>query len=269
MHPIERLRSVARAQGEGPSVLVREAAEGLAGLGSDAMGTVTACRRLVDRHPTVAPLWWLAARVLSSPEARAEAHRAAEAVRTDRTPQVLAECLPQDATVVVLGWPEQVTAALRRREDLEVLVVDCGGEGRGLARRLATMGGEAVVVPDPSLGTAVAGADLVVLEAAALGPDGLVAAAGSRAAAAVARHAGVAVWAAVGVGRVLPARLWKAVLAGMARHGDERGEAREEVVPIDLVDQVARPDGLQPAAHTSARSDCPAIPELLRPFGPS
>src|SRR5438552_2777432 len=127
MHPIERLRYVARAEGAGPSLLVRESAEALAGFGNDPVGMVTACRRLVDRHASVGPVWWLAARVLAAGQQRVEAWRAAEDIEADPTPQVLAARLPDDATVVVIGWPEQASEAVRRRGDLEVLVVDCDG----------------------------------------------------------------------------------------------------------------------------------------------
>ncbi|MGH9208547.1 MAG: hypothetical protein ACRD1G_18670, partial [Acidimicrobiales bacterium] len=65
MHPIERLRYVARADGAGPSALVRAAAGALAGFSGEPVALVTACRRLVDRHPAVGPMWWLAARVMA------------------------------------------------------------------------------------------------------------------------------------------------------------------------------------------------------------
>ena len=47
MHPIERLRYVARAAGEGPGLLAGEAAGALAAFADDPQGLVTACRRLV------------------------------------------------------------------------------------------------------------------------------------------------------------------------------------------------------------------------------
>lgn len=257
---------MARAQGAGPSLLVRETALGLAGLGPDPLGTVTACRRLVDRHPTVAPLWWLSARVLASAEPQVESRRVAEEMAADTTAQVLAACLPDDATVVVLGWPEQVAEAVRRRGDLEVLVVDCAGLGLGLSRQLRAMGLDTSLVPDTGVGVAVLEADVVVLEAAALGPDGFIAAAGSRAATAVARQAGLPVWVAAGEGRVLPGPLWEALLARFGRAPDGPWERGEEVVPLDLVDQVARPNGLQSPPHAADAADCPVVPELLRPL---
>ena len=239
---------------------------GLAGLGPDPLATVTACRRLVDRHPTVAPLWWLAARVMASAEPRAESRRAAEEIAADTTARVLVTCLPDDATVVVVGWPEQVGAALRRRGDLEALVVDCAGEGRDLWRQLTGMGVDASLVPDIGVGAAVLEADLVALEATALGPDGFVAASGSRAAAAAARHIGIPVWLAAGQGRVLPCRLWEALLARVDQAPEDPWEAAEEVVPLDLADEVVRPSGLQSPPDAAGAPDCSVVPELLRPL---
>src|SRR5436305_1059848 len=81
------------------------------------------------------------------------------------------------------------------------------------------------------------------------------------AAAAVARHAGLPVWAVGGVGRVLPGRLWGA-LAARLEEDDEPWLAAEEVVPPDLVDNVVGPDGMQPSAQAAAAPTCPVAPEL-------
>jgi hypothetical protein len=256
MHPIERLRHVARAEGAGASLLVREAAGALAGFGSDPQGLVTACRRLVDRHPAVGPMWWLAAHVLTASEPVAAAWRAADDLDADGTAHGLAAELPDDATVVVIGWPELAAEALRRRADLEVLVVDGAGEGAGLARRLRGAGIDALEVPDAGIGAAVTEADLVLLEAAALGDDGLVAVAGSRSAAAVARHAGTPVWAVVGIGRALPHALWSALVERLGAGETEPWDRLEELVPLDLVDEVV-------GVRTPA---CPVAPELLKPL---
>ncbi|MDP9402724.1 MAG: hypothetical protein M3P85_05190 [Actinomycetota bacterium] len=266
MHPIERLRSVARAQGAGPSLLVREAASALAGFGPEPAGLVTACRRLVDRHPTVGPMWALAARVLSAAEPVAEAWRVADEVEGDPTPASLAAVLPEEATAVVLGWPEQVAEALRRRGDLDVLLVDCAGEARGLSQRLRAAGVECVDVPDAGLGAAVAEADVVLLEASAVGPDRFVAASGSRAAAALARSGEVPVWVVAGEGRVLPARLWEALAVRLERAGDDPWERPQEIVALALCDEIVGPRGLQAPLETAARADCPSVPELLKPL---
>ena len=263
MHPIERLRYVARADGAGPTTIAREAAGALAAIGNDPAGMVTGCRRLLARHVTAGPLWWVSARVLASGEPVAEARRAASDLDDDRTVGMLASCLPEDSTVTVIGWPEQVAEALRKRADLEVLVVDCGGEGTALARRLEAVGVDAYDVPESGLGAAVADSALVVLEAVALGPDGFVAAAGSRAAAAVARAAGIPVWVAAGTGRVLPKRLWEALCLRLSDQG-EAWEQAEELVPLELADSVVGPKGPQSPDDAVKRADCPVVPELLK-----
>src|SRR3954468_12753456 len=78
VHPIERLRYVARSSGAAQEVLVRETAAALAALGFDPPGLVTACRRILDRHPLSGPLWWLSARVLTAHDPMDEAWRGAE-----------------------------------------------------------------------------------------------------------------------------------------------------------------------------------------------
>src|SRR5260221_1141760 len=208
MHPIERLRMVARAAGEGPALLAQEAAGALAAFAGDPAGLVTACRRLVDRQPTSGPIWWLAARVLAADDPTGEAWRAAEELSDDVTPSTLAAHLPDDVTVCVIGRPELAEEALVRRGDLPVLVVDALGEGHGLARRLARAGNDAELVPESGLGAAAAAADLVLLEAAALGPTGFVAITGSRAPAAVGRLCRGPVWLGPGVGRGPPRPPW-------------------------------------------------------------
>lgn len=263
VHPIEQLRWVARASGEGPALVAREAAAALAAFAGDAAGMVTACRRLVERQPTSGPMWWLAARVLGAPvDGSREAWRAAGELEDDATPDKLVASLPDDPVVAVLGWPEHAGAALRRRGDARVLVVDAAGEGHGFARRLRSSGVDAELVAESGLGAAVAASDLLLLEAMALGPSGFVAIAGSRAAAATAVHAGVPVWLTAGVGRVLPARLWDALRARLEVH--EPWDGADELVPLDLVTSVVGPTGGLPAAEAVRRADCPVAPELLK-----
>lgn len=261
MHPIERLRYVARASGASPDVLVRETAGALAAFGADPTGLVTACRRIVARQPGVGPIWWLCARVLCAPDPMAEAWRAVEELDGDRTARELAHALPEGASVCVLGWPDLVADALVRRGDLEVLVVDSHGEGAGLVRRLELAEVEAFDVPAIGVGAAAADADVVLLEPSAVGPDEMLAVAGSRAAAATGRHAGAEVWMVAGVGRLLPRRMWDA-LVGRVDLSDP-WDADDELVPVDLVDRVIGPAGSEPLADGLKRVDCPVAAELL------
>ena len=267
MHPIERLRLVARAEGAGPSLLTREAAGALASLGDDPAALVTGCRRLVDRHVAMGPVWWLAARVLAAPDPLGEARRAAAELDADPTPSVVAAELPGQTTALVVGWPEQVAQALRRRGDVEVLAVDVDGEGAALARRLGALGGDAADIDPSGLGAAVTVSGVVLLEALSAGPDGFLAAAGSKAAAAVGRVTGVEVWLTVGAGRALPGRLWEAQLARIDSSGEEPWERPYEVVPLGLVDVAVCPDGRLDPAAVPRRADCPVVPELLRAVG--
>lgn len=264
MHPMERLRSVARAEGAPPGLLAREAAGALAGLGPDAMALVTACRRLVERHPSAGPVWWLASRVLCAADPVAEAWRAAADLDADRTSAALTAALPEDATVVLLGWPEQVVGAVTHRGDVEVLVVSGNGTSSGLSRRLVAAGTRAQDVPDAGVATAVAAADVVVLEATAAGPQRFVATPGSHAAAAVGRTASVPVWLAAGVGRVLPQPLWAALEARLEASPAPAWARPAELVPLSLCAEVVGPGGPLAVAEVGPAAECPVAVELLK-----
>ncbi|MDE0215429.1 MAG: hypothetical protein OXN79_02495 [bacterium] len=262
VHPIEHLRYVARSSGVGQESLVRETAGALLSFGHDPAGLVTTCRRMLARQPSSGPLMWLASRVLTAADPRSEVRACMEAISEDRTARLLSRQLPVEAAVCVLGWPDQIGRALRIRGDLRVLVVDVLGEGRQLARRLSEQDGWVDEVPESGLGAAAASASVVLLETAAVGPDGFLAVAGSRAAAAVAQAAGVPVWLVSGKGTVLPGPMWDSLIEralGMV----EAWEADEEIVPLALADRVAGPDGLSSVAEAVASTDCPVAPELF------
>jgi hypothetical protein len=263
MHPIERLRYVARASGADQTLLVRETAQALSAFHDDPAGRVAAARRIVDRHPTSGPLWWLCSRVLTAPDSHHEAWDAVDEISDDPTATELAYALEADSTVCLVGWPEVVGEALPRRGDIEVLAVDSLGEGSGLVRRLMQAGIDAVDVPTSGLGAAVAAADVLLLEAVAAGPEAFLGVSGSLAAATVARHHEVPVWAVVGVGRRLPPRMWTALQARRDARTEDPWDLDEELVPFDLVDRVCSPGGLESPADAARRTDCPVAPELF------
>lgn len=284
MHPIERLRYVARSGGVSHGVIAEEAARALAGFVDDPSGLVTACRRIVDRHPTSGPMWWLAAHVLATNDPRAEAFRCVSALQDDPTVAALAYELPDDITVTVVGWPEQVGEALVRRGDIRALVVDSLGEGSGLVRRLGAEldagrdGDDAwdplddpldsgsvksMAVAPSHVGAAVRSSDLVILEGSAAGPDGFVGVAGSVPAAAIAATRDVDVWLVAGVGRPLPGQLWQSVVDRLHDAG-EPWDRDEEVVPLSLIDRVVGPRGLETVDAMIRRADAPMISELTR-----
>ena len=85
MHPIERLRYVARVSGVSQAMLVREAAGALASFSYEPHGLVTACRRMISRHPVSGPLVGLSARVLSASEPIEEPYQCMGAPDDDTT----------------------------------------------------------------------------------------------------------------------------------------------------------------------------------------
>ena len=132
MHPIERLRYVARADGAGPGVLVRETGLALCDMDLDPQSLVLACRRIVERHPTMAQLWWLCAHVLAAPDPFSKARELALVVEHDDTPGHLDDALPDDARAMIVGWPFTTVKCLAQRGDALMLVVDSHGEGEAL-----------------------------------------------------------------------------------------------------------------------------------------
>lgn len=230
----------------------------------DPSGLVTACRRIVSRQLTCGSMWWLCSRILCAPDPWAEARAAVDEIDADPTSRRLAAALVDECSALVLGWQPMVAAGVARRGDVEVLVVDTLGEAMSFVRHLETRDVMAVEVPLSGLGAAAAAADVVVLEASAAGPDQFIGVAGSRAAAAVALDAGVPVWLVVGVGRILPDRVWQA-LVGRLDLADEPWDSDDELVPLSLVDGVIGPNGAESVADMIARTDCPIAPELFKP----
>ncbi|MGH9266008.1 MAG: hypothetical protein ACRD1D_15080, partial [Acidimicrobiales bacterium] len=133
--------------------------------------------------------------------------------------------------------------------------------GSPLVATLDRAGSDAALVPESGVGAAVAASSLVLLDASAVGPGGFLAVAGSRAAAAVAYTEQIPVWVVAGVGRVLPERLWAAMVGAVTAVGAP-WDADWEVVPLELATAVVGPDGPQSPADALARADCPDAPEL-------
>ncbi len=99
VHPIERLRYVARAGWAPPAVLAAEAAWALGDLAlHESSAVLPACRRLLDRHPGCGPLWWVAARMLTAGDPAEEAERCVDLLESDPTPDLLREELHGETT---------------------------------------------------------------------------------------------------------------------------------------------------------------------------
>ena len=119
MHPIEYLRHVARSSGADPALLVTETASALRAMRLDQPGLVLATRRIVDKHPTCAPLWWLCAGALSALEPSLRLQELASEFETDPTSEHLFDVADEDALVV---------EALAMGEDDEIQVLVSAGD---------------------------------------------------------------------------------------------------------------------------------------------
>jgi hypothetical protein len=85
VHPIERLRFVARAQGVPGAVLASEAAGALMSFGGDPAALVAACRRVLSRQVSCGPLWWVCSRLLTAEDVREAARECIRALESDTT----------------------------------------------------------------------------------------------------------------------------------------------------------------------------------------
>jgi hypothetical protein len=267
VHPIERLRAVARARNVDQRLLAREAAMVLGVLAHDPFGLVTSCRRLLDRHPGAGALWWACARLLDAADPRAEARAIVRDLEDDEAVlRTLSLDLPEHSTVVVVpdaaGGSELVDRLAVRRDDLvpveaddpaiDVAAVVEAGASLDPTSPDPTSLDPTVLDPsspdsssfDPDPGT---GPTVVLVEAGAAGPDRFLAVAGTSEGIAAARARGLPVWLVVGTGSRLPAPLFDAAAA-------RAPEA--EVVPAAATDRLVEARSLP----------CPCPPELLRPW---
>lgn len=263
MHPIEQLRYVARAAGADAGLLVQEAASALSVFASEPAGLVTACRRILSRQPGVGPLWWMASHMVTAADPRAAARAVIDELRHDPTARELAHELPDGATVLIVGWPDLVLQALPRRGDVQVLVLDVEGQGAGVVRRLERADVLAEDIDPGRVAGAVEEADLVIIEAAALGASMALVDVGNLTAAAVARATSTPVWLVAGVGRRLPEPYWQSIVERVTDPDELPWLSSHEFVSLALVDRVVTPGGVRLPDELGA-PDCPMAGELLK-----
>ena len=284
MHPIERLRWIARAEGESSSTLAVEAAYSLAELARhDPAAVVTACRRLLDAHPRAGPIWWAASRILGAADLDAEAYELSRLLAGDETPQWLASGLVElssrdgrsdpGPTVVVASPLEELAQVVDCLEasafagSLSVRLVGLAPSVRSDLAHLDAAGIDAAGFSLDEISPALDGADLVVVGVLGASPGGaavtsdaaLVIEAAQRDERASTAGGGLRwraqVWGVAGVGRVLP-RILVLELARKAGDG-------AEILSPGLFDLVAGPFGLEEPARSFERSTCPPATELV------
>jgi hypothetical protein len=240
VHPIERLRYVARTNWAGPSMLAAEAAWALADLAEhDAPALVPACRRLLDRQPGCGPLWWVAARVLSARDPATEAEVCAEELEDDPTRELVEDLLPQHVRAARRGGIAEVASA-----DVVVIEVDA-------------LGPDGMVVDSR-------GADLIRCARAVEVPLWVEAGVG--------RVLPQRLW------RAMTSRMddgeslceaQSSMVATQVRSWDVFGSgspSRRFVTDQGGVQSVVRPEGIRSLTDAIASADCPEPPELLEAF---
>jgi len=262
-HPIEHLRWLARVDSDSAASLASEVAYALGDLAEEEpTALLMASKRLLDRHPACGPLWWACARLVEPVEhPREVGRRAAAELCSDPTPARLGRALRGSFTggevLVLTDQAELSLAAFEASRPYEVRLV---GERLGLGRSIRWLDLDASIDVtgwgQEEGDEAVEGASLVVVEALAAGPTGVLAPAGTARLLRSAGRRGVPAWAVVGVGRALPAQLFAAAA--------ERAGGTADELPAGEFASAVGPNGSgQPAAVFSAVS-CPPGPELLR-----
>ncbi|MGH9171518.1 MAG: hypothetical protein ACRD0Z_11695 [Acidimicrobiales bacterium] len=231
MHPIERLRFIARADGEPASLLAIEAAYTLADLTSyEPNAVLTACRRLLDKHPACGPLWWVAARSVGAGDPPAAARQAAAELCSDATSDRLAEVIRASfagGETYALGTPCEVAIeALQRSRAGTAHVIGSAQSVRRAARSAAASGIEDLVgYLSGEEDEALEGAGVVIVEALAAGASACVLTPESADLVAAAGRGTMPVWLVAGVGRVLPEVLFQAVVDRTSAAGRSPGAA--------------------------------------------
>jgi hypothetical protein len=237
-------------------MLVDETAAALAALDDDPQGLVTACRRIVDHQSASGPAWWLCSKVLASPDPSNEAWRCAYELSEDDTLGQLIDALPEESSIVALGLGEVTAAACARRGDVQVAASD-----DQLVRQLSRSGAEVEAYDLGALCVLAAEADVVVIEAAAASPDGLLCPLGTLGPAAVAALYRRPVWLVAPTGRILPAPTFTALID---RVGDDIGAGGTwEIVPASLVTTAIGPTGPVDIDELLRAAAVPVTPELF------
>ncbi len=273
MHPIEHLRYVARATGADPVSLVSETAQALRGLRSEPAGLVLAARRIVERHPTCAPLWWLCANMLASGEPFEKARELSAQIDADETTNHLVEALPADATVCLVGWSPTALEAIARRGDCRVIIVDSFGTGDAAVNALERLDIDVQGVTLEHAAIGVQMSDVVIIDALGCGGTEVLAVGGSHAVAALAYCNNLPAWTVTRLGTRLPIELWNAMKLAN-RDADAPWRSDVDVIPRQLLGRLVGPTGISDIEMNKAQNsaldnaqnfvgECPASTEML------
>ncbi len=229
MHPIERLRFIARSGHASTALVVAEAAAALEATAADPRELLTACRRLIEWHPGSGPLVSLAANMISAADPADAARSATEAIRCDTTAHALDLILPPGVGAAVVGTGE-------------------------------------IACTLPQAGADVENCNLLIVESEAISEFGALCLPGARRAVARVRERSKPVWLVAAAGTRLPGPMWTAVRdrARCVDHTTGPALAPPEALSMDLFDCVIGPQGPATPEDATETLDCPSVMELFR-----
>ena len=252
--------------GTDPAVLVAETAEAIESLRPEPADLVNLCRRLVDRNPTCAPMWWFCATLLADVSAldrswelagrdRARPHGAAGRPRPGGRRRRGHRGVPRHRGRRARSTRRPHRARHRRR--LAALTPWCAVATAPRSRP--------TWCPPSRRWRRSVSADVMLVEADACSPDR-----SSRRWARASpwpspRRAHTPVWLVAGRGRRLPEpyRVAMERLAGVVP-ASRPWESEVESFPVSCVARIAGPDGVVDAA-VAIVAECPFVPELIPP----
>lgn len=255
MHPIEHLRHLARVDSSEAAGLVAETATALGSLRNDPATLVVACRRILERHASVGPMWWLCSHLLLAADPGDRSWELADEVASDATPGHLAARLAPDSHVLTGGIDLTLIEAVADRGDVTVACLALGDAVR-LVRRAARFGVPIEPLDTSELSDAAARCDAAVISLRAGSPAGLLVARDAALVARTAAAAGTPVWLVAPTGTCLPDRYVTAI-------GEAGASALSELEP-SLIAAVIGPAGFETDVTAAVRPTAPMAPELLR-----
>lgn len=132
MHPIERLRFVARAQGVDDQLLAIEATAALMTFADQPAALVAACRRVLARQTCCGPLWWACARLLTAEDIWVTAQETISMLEDDPTEAALSYALGEYETGYDGDGSRVEVLRARALGDTMALLVEPPGERTGV-----------------------------------------------------------------------------------------------------------------------------------------
>ena len=240
------------------------AADALAGVASHPAAALVSARRLVEHHPTNAPLWSICAHGVTSMDPWRDIDRIARDISLDETAGHLVDSLADAQSIVMVGWSGHLVDALVRRGDVHALVVDSLGDGQDALRYLSRHDVSCELVAPEGLAFAAINADVTILSAMAVGDNSVLCAGGALALASVAYCSEKPVWMLAPVGTRLPTVLFDHMVNEQCDRPDPWASG-VDIVPHAFVSAVFSNEHTKALPGTlAAMKACPEAPELLR-----